>query len=72
MPEQTLQSKAAHVYADPTDVPALTDEEVAQARKAMREAAALRSQMLARHGGELLAESWPVIRAARLAHSRQL
>jgi len=54
-----------------TAIRPLTDEEVAQQRAALASSAALLARMQARHGGKPLAESWPMICAAREERSRQ-
>jgi hypothetical protein len=43
----------------------LTDAEVAAALAAMKQAQHFREAMQAQHGGRVLPESWPDIRAAR-------
>ena len=50
----------------------LTDEEVAVALEALREAQELRAQMLARRGGKPFSPSWEIIREAREERSNRL
>jgi len=49
--------------------PPLTDAEVAQALRAMQDAARLRAAMRARRGGQPLAPSWEMLREMREARS---
>ena len=47
-------------------------EEIRQGLAVLEESRALTARMQARRGGEPLAESWPMIRAAREERSKQL
>ena len=50
----------------------LTQAEIVQQLAALADAAALAGAIRARRGGELLPESWPLIRQSREEHSQQL
>ena len=67
-----IGARRTPIYADFSAIRRLTDEDVAQAQEAVRQAKALRLNLQQRHGGEPLAESWPLIRAAREQRSRHL
>jgi excisionase family DNA binding protein len=70
-----LQPKVTHLNERPLDAGApvhtmpptepLTDEQVAEALQAIKEADDLRAKMRARRGGKPLASSWPLLREAR-------
>ncbi|MGI8552510.1 MAG: helix-turn-helix domain-containing protein [Dehalococcoidia bacterium] len=60
------------IVTDLTAIRRLTDEEIAQQLEVIEEAQAFSNQILARRGGELLPELWPVIRESREEHSKEL
>lgn len=56
----------------PIHIEPLTEDQVRQGLEAIKEAKALREEVRAKRGGQLLSPSWPLIRKAREERSKRL